>query len=240
MNALLMPVIAVQGMWVRATTEVLPPAAGPNTGTVGTEAPGTPMRIAVLGESTAAGCGVDSHDEGFPGSLARVLSDRHGSPVTWEVVGQHGATGRRVRHRLLPQLGDGFDLAVVLAGSNDVLGRRTAEEWSDDLAAIVDDLADRATSVVVVGTPPFGEFPSLPGALARYCAERSAVIDRASAKVCVERPRVTWMNSTDIMQITPDFFARDGFHPSAHGYRLWAQAVADHLNSDENSGRQQR
>lgn len=112
----------------------------------------------------------------------------------------------------------------------------TAEEWSDDLAAIVDDLADRATSVVVVGTPPFGEFPSLPGALARYCAERSAVIDRASARVCAERPRVTWMNSTDIMQITPDFFARDGFHPSAHGYRLWAQAVADHLNSDENSG----
>ncbi|WP_411104559.1 SGNH/GDSL hydrolase family protein [Streptomyces sp. cmx-4-9] len=240
MNALLLPVIAVQGLWVRATTEVLPPAAGPHTGTVGAEKAGTPMRIAVLGESTAAGCGVDSHDEGFPGSLARALSAQHGCPVTWEVVGQYGATGRRVRHRLLPQLGDHFDLAVLLAGSNDVLSRRTAEEWADDLAAIVDDLAERATSVVVVGTPPFGEFPSLPKALARYCAGRSAVIDGASEQVCAERPRATYMNSTDLMDITPDFFARDGFHPSAHGYRQWAEAVAAHLDADQSSGRHQR
>lgn len=227
-----MPLVAVQGIWVRATTEVLPEAKGPCTGTVGEETSGTPMRIAVLGESTAAGCGVDTHDEGFPGSLARALSARHDSPVTWEVVGRHGATARRIRHRLLPQLGESFDLALLLAGANDVLGRRAPEEWGEDLAEIVDDLANRAKSVVVVGTPPFVDFPSLPSALARYCAERAAALDRTSQRVCAERPRATWMGSTDIMQITPDFFARDGFHPSAHGYGRWAQAVADHLALD--------
>ncbi|MER7764207.1 SGNH/GDSL hydrolase family protein [Streptomyces sp. NPDC097619] len=233
MNALLMPLIALQGLWVKATTEVLPEAKGPRTGTVGTDALGTPLKVAVLGESTAAGCGVDHHDEGFPGSLARALSERHGAPVTWEVVGQHGATGRRVRHRLLPQLGRGYDLTVLLAGSNDVLSRRAPEEWGEDLAAILDELADRSTSVVVVGIPPFADFPSLPSALARYCAERAAATDRVSRSVCAERPQVTFMGSTDIMQITPDFFARDGFHPSAFGYGRWAQAVSDHLRSGE-------
>ncbi|QKW10107.1 SGNH/GDSL hydrolase family protein [Streptomyces sp. NA04227] len=233
MSALLMPLIAVQGLWVRATTERLPEAQGPCEGTVGEDTSGTPMRVAVLGESTAAGCGADSHDEGFPGSLARALSTQHDCPVGWEVVGQHGATARRVRHRLLPQLGEGFDLAVLLAGANDVLNRRTPEEWGEDLAAIVDDLAKRSTSVVVVGTPPFADFPSLPSALARFCAKGAAGIDRASQRVCAERPRVTWMGSTDIMTITPDFFARDGFHPSAHGYGRWAQAVVDHLGSDQ-------
>ncbi|MCW5250437.1 SGNH/GDSL hydrolase family protein [Streptomyces sp. SHP 1-2] len=231
MNALLMPLIAAQGLWVRARTEVLPEAGGPTTGTVGEGAPGTPLRIAVLGESTAAGCGVDSHDEGFPGSLARALSERHGAPVAWEVVGQHGATGRRVRHRLLPRLGRDYDLAVLLAGSNDVLGRRAPEEWGEDLAAILDELADRSASVVVVGIPPFADFPSLPSALARYCAERAAAADRVSRTVCAERPRTTFMGSTDIMEITPDFFARDGFHPSAFGYGRWARAVSDHLSS---------
>lgn len=229
MNPLLLPVIAAQGIWVRYRTEVLPPAGGPNAGTVGTDRAGAPMRIAVLGESTAAGCGVDTHDDGFPGGLARELAERTGRPVTWEVVGQHGATARRIRHKLLPQLGDGVDLTVLLAGANDVLGRRTAEEWRDDLAAIVDSLAERAKQVVVVGLPPFARFPSLPGTLGRYLAGQAALLDAVSAQVCVQRPRATFLTSTDAMSIGGDFFARDGFHPSAHGYRRWAELVAQSL-----------
>lgn len=30
-----------------------------------------------------------------------------------------------------------------------------------------------------------------------------------------------------------DFFASDRFHPSAAGYRLWAEVVADHLAAPE-------
>ncbi|MEU3662036.1 SGNH/GDSL hydrolase family protein [Streptomyces sp. NPDC032940] len=232
MNPLMLPVVAAQGLWVRARTEVLPPAAGPVTGTVAEEEAGPPMRVAVLGESTAAGCGVATHDEGFPGSLARALAASHGCPVTWEVAGRHGATARRIRYQLLPQLGEGYDLAVLLAGANDVLGRRSPGQWGEDLAAIVDELTRRAGSVVVLGTPPFADFPSLPGTLARYCAENAAGLDRASQRICAGRPQVTWIDSNDIMQITGDFFARDGFHPSAHGYRQWARAVADHARAE--------
>lgn len=229
MNPLLLPVVVAQGIWVRYRTEVLPHAAGPTTGTVGDDRTGRPLRIAVLGESTAAGCGVDTHDEGFPGSLARELSERTGRPATWEVVGQYGATGRRVRHRLLPRLGENFDLAVLLAGANDVLTRRPPQEWRDDLSAIVDDLTTRAKQVVVVGLPPFATFPSLPGALRAYLAERAAVLDGVSQEVCAQRPKATFLTFTDAMTVGADFFARDGFHPSAHGYQRWAQMVADGL-----------
>ncbi|MFF2654984.1 SGNH/GDSL hydrolase family protein [Streptomyces sp. NPDC058045] len=214
---------------MRHRTEVLPEADGPRTGTSGGDLPGTPMRVAVLGDSTAAGCGADTHDEGFPGGIARSLSARQGRPVAWEVVGSRGATSRRIRFRLLPELGEGYDLALLLAGVNDVLGRRSPAEWSEDLAAVVDELARRATAVVVAGLPPFADFPSLPSALARYCAEKAAALDLASQRVCAQRPAATWMGSADIMQITGDFFARDGFHPSAHGYARWAEAVADRL-----------
>lgn len=228
MNPLLFAVIATQGIWVRTRTEVLPPAAGPSNGAVGDSA-AAPMRLAVLGESTAAGCGVDTHDNGFPGCLARELADRTGRPVTWEVVGQYGATARRIRHRLLPQLGDSFDLVVLLVGANDVLGRSTPQQWGVDLAAMVDELTDRAKHVVVVGNPPFGTFPSLPGLLRRYLAQRAGVLDQVSRQVCAERPQSTWINSTDIVPIEPKFFARDGFHPSAFGYLQWARAVAGDL-----------
>lgn len=235
MNPLLLPVVAVQGMRVRSSTETLPPAAGPTTGvaeatgTTGTEPAGPPVRLAVLGESTAAGCGVETHDEGFAGCLARALAARDGRRVTWEVVGQNAATSRRIRYRLLPELGKSLDVAVLLAGVNDVLGRRGPREWEADLAAIVDALAGRAERVVVTGIPPFDVFPSLPATLGRYLAERAKALDEVSRRVCAGRPRATWLDSTDILPAGPDFFARDRFHPSATGYRRWAQAVEAHL-----------
>ncbi|WP_369751302.1 hypothetical protein, partial [Micromonospora sp. ATCC 39149] len=83
MNPVLLPVVAAQGIWLRARTEILPPAGGPTTGA--TPAPpdvstgavdARPLRLGVLGESTAAGCGADTHDEGFTGALARALAER--------------------------------------------------------------------------------------------------------------------------------------------------------------------
>jgi lysophospholipase L1-like esterase len=150
-------------------------------------------------------------------------------PVKWEVVGQHGATARRIRYRLLPRLGENLNVAVLLAGANDVLTRRTPGQWGDDHAAIVDDLTDRAEHVAVTGIPPFAAFPSLPTTLGRYLAQRGGALDEISQQVCAEQPRATWISSTDILPIGPDFFAQDRFHPSAPGYRRWAQAVTDHL-----------
>ena len=157
MNPLLVPIVAVQGIWMRSTIEMASPAAGPTSGMVG-DPSRPPVRIAVVGESTAAGCGVDTHDDGFPGCLARELAARTRRPVRWEVVGQFGATARRIRYRLQPRLGANLNVAVLLAGANDVLTRRTPQQWRDDLAAIVEDLADRAEHVAVAGVPPFAAF----------------------------------------------------------------------------------
>ena len=97
MNRLKLPVAAVQGMWMRAAMKPAPPAAGPTRGTVGTSS-APPLRIAVVGDSTAAGCGVGNHDDGFAGCLAREITARTQWPVQWHVVGQFGATARQRRH----------------------------------------------------------------------------------------------------------------------------------------------
>jgi lysophospholipase L1-like esterase len=225
-NRFLLPVIAIQGMWLRSTITMASPAAGPTSGIAG-DASGPPLHIAVVGESTAAGCGVETHEDGFPGCLAREIAARTPRPVAWEVVGQFGATARRIRYRLLSRLGGNLDVAALLAGANDVLNRRSVEEWSDDLAAILDDLTDRAEHVAVVGIPPFAVVPSLPSALGRYLGERAGALDAVAQQLCAQDPRTTWISSITVPP--PDFFAHDRFHPSASGYRLWANAVADKL-----------
>ncbi|MGI5216018.1 SGNH/GDSL hydrolase family protein [Plantactinospora sp. CA-290183] len=225
-NPLLLPIVLAQGMWLRSTLELAAPAAGPTGGTVG-DPSGPPVRVGILGESTAAGCGVDTHDEGFSGCLARELAARTGRPVGWEAVGQFGATSSRIRHRLLPRLGGDLDVAVLLAGANDVLTGRTPEHWRDNLVAILDELAGRAGRVVVSGVPPFAYVPALPAALGRYLGERAAAFDEVSRRVCAGRARTTWISIAVLPG--PDFFAGDRFHPSASGYRRWARAVADEL-----------
>ena len=220
------PVAAVQGMWLRSKTRMAPPATGPTCGTVGTTTR-TPLRIAVLGDSTAAGCGVDVHDAGFTGSLARELSARTQRPVQWQVVGQFGATARRIRHRLLPQVGEDLDVAVLLAGGNDVMNGRDPEQWREDLSAIVDELMGRAEQVMVAGVPPFALFPSVPATLGRYLSDRGDALDAVSRQVCLVRPCTTWVTMTEHPR--PEFFASDRFHLSAAGYERWAQVVAEHI-----------
>jgi lysophospholipase L1-like esterase len=119
-----------------------------------------------------------------------------------------------------------FDRVVLLAGANDVLSGRTPGQWADDLAAIVDDLAIRAPEVTVVGIPPFREFPSLPLTLRRYLAEQATALDHVSQQVCTGKPSVTWVASNPLPEDKAAFFAGDGFHPSASGYRHWAEAVS--------------
>jgi len=209
--------------------EALPEASGPTRGTVAGDPTRPLARIAVLGESTAAGVGVETHEDGFVGSLARVLAERTGRPVAWEVVGQNAATAHRIRLRLLPQVGEDLNVAVLLAGVNDVVHQRTPEDWRDDLAAIVDGLTDRAEQVVVAGLLPFAAIPSLPDDLRRALSEAAEILDEVSQNVCGEQPRATFVSSKEFVPDGPEFFAQDGYHPSAVGYLLWAQAVAEHV-----------
>ncbi|WP_328475242.1 SGNH/GDSL hydrolase family protein [Actinoplanes sp. NBC_00393] len=229
MNPILLPLVAAQGLWLRATLKPAPEAGGATSGTA-PGGSGTPLRLAVVGDSTAAGCGATHHTDGFAAALAQRLAADTGRPVAWETVGRFGATARRVRHRLVPLLDDDLDLIVLLAGANDVMAGRTPAQWNDELTAILTDLTARAGHVVVAGIPPFSKFPALPAALARYLGERAGALDEVSQRICAQNPDRTTFISSPAGQPPPEFFGSDRFHPSALGYRLWAEDVAARLS----------
>jgi len=235
MNILLLPLVAAQGMWVRRRVEVLPPASGPTTGST-TGDGGPPLRLMVIGESTAAGCGADTHEAAFTGAFACALAEGCRRRVTWTVRGRRGATIRRVRHRMCPELPHNTDVVVLLIGVNDVLNRTPARQWSNDLDAVIAALTARADLVVVAGIPPFEDFPSLPRALRKYLTHRGQVLDDVARRLCATRPGVSWIGSTGLVPAGDQFFARDGFHPSGAGYQRWAQALSDRLTPTDSKG----
>jgi lysophospholipase L1-like esterase len=230
LNPVWLPVVAVQSLWLRSTRRL---TSAPGGGTSGA-APGPdgrPLRLAVVGDSTAAGCGVTGDDQAFAAAFAQEMAARTGRPANWEVVGQFGATARRVRFRLVPRLSDDLDMVVLLAGANDVMAGRGPALWREDLTGILTDLVDRANRIMVAGIPPFRRFPSIPAKLAQYLGERADALNAVSREVCARQPQRTIFIGPPAGTPPPEFFGADRFHPSTFGYRLWAQDVAARITS---------
>lgn len=219
----LAPLLAAQALWVRRTTPRLPEAAGPATGsTAGGTCPchapaSPPIRLAVLGESTAAGVGVGTHDEGLAGHLAADLARRTGRPVTWQVAARSGATARRVVADLVGGLAPA-DLAVVALGVNDLLELTRLRAFERDLTELLTLVP--AEHVLVSAMAPVGRFPALPRPLRTVMGLRARALDEVIARVAGER-----YAPAELPVEAEGFFAADGFHPSARGYQAWAAAL---------------
>src|SRR5262245_48122534 len=114
-----------QGRRVRATTPILPPAAGPTEGRTPGRAPA--LRVALLGESTVAGVGAATHEESLAGRTADALCRITGRSIEWRAIGLSGATARTTRRVLLEKLpGAGADAVALVLGVNDTVTLRPA------------------------------------------------------------------------------------------------------------------
>ena len=231
---LLAPVALRQGRQLQRDTPRLAEAHGPRDGLVGGGAPtktARPVRLLVVGDSTAMGTGVGTLDDGIPGRLAHLLV---GGPlaarrsVAWRAVGRNGATAAEVLTEFATAaVAAHFDLAVVMVGWNDALRLRSGAEFTRALGALLDRLREGSPDarLVVVEPPDFGRFPSMPNPLRFALGRQAAGLGRLARRVARAHDAVT----------APGFdgrsLASDGFHPDADGYQRLAEGVVAALTA---------
>ncbi|MBX3227612.1 MAG: SGNH/GDSL hydrolase family protein [Labilithrix sp.] len=217
LHAPVLPVAVAMGAHARRRMPSLPEAAGERGGAVAGD--GAAFELAVLGESTAAGVGVGSQEEGLGFALARALR-RH---VRVQIAGESGATVARV-HELVSSLAFPVDAVVVAIGVNDTLELTRGRTWTRRVAALVRDLRARgAREVVVSGLPPLGAFRSLPQPTRSAVGARADYLDALLRRTCAALDaRYVALN----LPPREEYLARDGFHPSAAGYARWAETIA--------------
>jgi len=225
--ALLAPVLVRQGKRVRRDTPRLPEAAGPRTGEIPGQ--GVPVRLLVLGESTAAGVGAADHQEGLAGQVARAVAAETGRPVRWRVIGRNGATAGSTRTELFIPAGEvDADVAVVALGVNDTLRMTSPARWTADLDRLIGSVRERcgAVHVILAGVPPMGVFPGIPQPLRGVLGMRAALLDRAAARLAGRMDAVRHVTVPLPPAAGVDhFFCGDRFHPSPHGYARWGDAL---------------
>lgn len=221
----LLPRLLLEGRSVRAKTPRLPEASGPRAFSIGDGE--RPLRIALIGESTAAGVGVERQEDGLGYALAASLHRELNRPVEIAIVGENGATLRDLEARRLSSVEGGLDLALIVIGVNDTIGLTRGSDLRRTSLRVSESLRARGVrEIAFAGVPPIDQFTALPetmrlvlGARARYL--ESVLMDALS------RSRGHYLRVA--FEEVASHLAPDGFHPSATGYREWARLLAEAL-----------
>ncbi|MBV6633840.1 MAG: SGNH/GDSL hydrolase family protein [Alphaproteobacteria bacterium] len=218
---LLLPVIIPQAIWVRRNATRMPEAAGPRHGMRGN---GPPLRILVIGDSSAAGVGAEHQDQALTGQLVRQLEASH--QVTWRIIAKSGGTVASTLEMLTPVPAEAFDVAVTALGVNDAKNGVSMATWQREYGELLDLLEHRfgVTKTIVSGLPPVRHFPLLPWPLKLVLGERSEQFDRALAKLADKREKAAYLPLNFTLDIS--HMASDGFHPGPAIYAEWAEGVA--------------
>ena len=220
------PVLIAQGRRLRRDTPRLPDAAAPWSGT---EPGPDPLRLLVLGDSTAAGVGADTQADALPGNLARELATRWSRGVEWTAMGENGATARDLVERFLPDaVQHEYDFVFLSIGANDALGLRSRRAFGRDIRTLLSSLrtANPHARLMMSSLPAFFRFELLPNPLRWNLYFHSSSLEDAARAVAARTDGVHM--SPPPPPYTEGFFATDLFHPSASGYRDWARfAVED-------------
>jgi len=250
----LAPVLLWQGRRVRRDTPKLPEAAGPRHGLVkprnGPSNPkhpvADPLRLLILGDSSAAGVGTDRQATALSGRLVEGLVARTGRAVQWKLVARTGITTGEALALMQAEPADPFDVAVVALGVNDVTALRGRARWLADVARVTARLAERhaVRRVLWSGLPPMHLFPALPqplrgviglharvfdGALGDWCVRRTASARATEAGHAVARTATVYVPLPRMTD--PSLIASDGFHPGPGAYRLWGEVLAECIAS---------
>ncbi len=207
-------------------------SAPPPTGAFGTEAgagAGRPLRLLLVGDSTAAGVGASSTATSVGGRLAAALA-AGGRRVELSSVAVSGSRAADLRGQLTRALhGAAPDVAVVLIGANDATHLSRLGTVRRDLTDAVRRLRGAGVRVVVGSCPDLGAARAFPQPLRLVAAWRGrgvAAAEDAAAATAGARVVDLGRATGPAFRADPRTLSRDRFHPSDRGYRLWAQALA--------------
>lgn len=187
-------------------------------------APGDPVRLLVLGDSTAAGMGADNRYQTVGAILAGGLAAIMGRPVELTneaVVGAESSALSAQLSRALARI-DQPDVAVVLIGANDVTHRIDRSVAVKHLERTVRYLRTLNVPVVVGTCPDLGTVEPVPFPLDKLLRRWSRELAAAQTVAVVEAGART-VSLGDLLG--PEFaaspaimFSQDRFHPSPAGY----------------------
>lgn len=231
------PLLFIQGIIIQRRVKKLPEADG-NFGISGDKFERN-ISILIIGESTMAGVGIKKHQNGFPGTLAKELSEKLKVNVQWRVYAKRGITAKQLTMQIIPYIEENnFDLIIIGLGGNDTFALRSPGKWKKHVHSLICNLRSKFmdTPIVFLNMPPIKDFPAFSIPLKLILGNLTLLLGKTLNDLVLSSPGVyfnkkvikidKWKNQNNKI----DIFS-DGVHPSEASYQLWAKDFAEFLLS---------
>ena len=164
LKLLLLPVLLSQAWRAKQKAPALPEAGGERSGRTGAGGQAAPLRVLIVGDSSAAGVGVAHQRQALAGHLTRTLASQAGRQVHWQLVARKGVTSEQALELVQAQPPQPADIAVVALGVNDVIDQVPPQRALERRKRLADWLQRRAgvRHTVFAPLPPVHRLPLLP------------------------------------------------------------------------------
>lgn len=252
-DLLLAPIYLYQGSKLKRNTIRLPEAKGERCGILSLQTPqtqfisspnapdskqlGRTLNLMIVGDSSAAGVGVDRQDEALVGQLLKALPlqatvQQKFAQINWQLYATTGHTSFDALRRLyvLPKPAAPVDIMTIVIGVNDTTGNIGEQRWQSQLNEII-AIAKRkfaAKQIIFSCLPPMAHMPAIPSPLNEFIGAKADKLDKKLQQVCAKQDNVTYL-AVDFKSAgfsADKMFAIDGFHPNAAAYEYWASELA--------------
>ncbi|MGC5018459.1 SGNH/GDSL hydrolase family protein [Micromonospora sp. DT47] len=189
-----------------------------------------PLRLVLLGDSSALGVGVERFEETVGGQLAHLLAEGPtGRRVHLSSVGVSGSRSTDLATQVARALlGEHPDVAVILIGANDATALRRPVEAAAYLGSAVRRMREARVEVVVGTCPDLGAVRAVSPPLRQVIGWSGRRVARAQTAAVLDAGGTVVDLGTEtgpVFRADAGTFCYDGFHPSADGYRVWAHAL---------------
>ena len=191
------------------------------------------VTLLVLGDSGAAGFGVEHPEQTTGAAAASGLAQAIGRPVALRSFAVVGAQSGDLQGQLDLVEPPTPDVALIIIGANDVTHRVPPGRSVALLVAAINRLHDDGVSVVVGTCPDLGTVRPIPHPL-RWVVRRWSRSISAAQMVAAVQAGARAVALADLLgaefDAHPDrMFGPDRFHPSVEGYRAVAEALVPSL-----------
>ena len=227
---LLVPVYVWQGLQTRRRVPRMVPPAGVTSGCLGTTAVSdAEVKLLVIGDSSAAGVGVDQIGDSLGPKLAERIAALTGLSVFWRAAGANSAISAEIRDHVVPNLTrEAFTHIVLMIGTNDAKNFHGGRRFKKSFGSLLYAMKAKWPEARIVWSPPVDlkRVPALPPALAHVLELRARIVRKIGARLCAERGAIV---ATTLPRVEPAGFSHDGFHASAEGYAYYANHLVSYV-----------
>jgi lysophospholipase L1-like esterase len=217
-------VLVAEAALARTRPYLLGDTAPPVEGQFGDPAD-VPLRLAVVGDSTAAGVGVELTEDTVGAQVAAAIAgDRRVVLTSVAIAGSRtGDLGPQVSRALLGRP----DLVLMLIGANDATHGTPLARVLRQQSTAVARLRAEGVAVVVGTCPDMGARNFLPPLrqVVAWQGRRVARVQDVAVRDSGGEVVPLGLICGPQFRADPDALSDDRFHPSAYGYRLWTEAL---------------